>query len=89
MDHFKAFIKFVTTLFLFNVLVFGSEACEILAPQPGMEPSPPTTEGGVPTTEWLGSATLLFNESCFYLLQLLYYNFKAADKIPNFITIKI
>ena len=30
-DHFKVFIKFVTILLLFYVLVFGHEVCGILA----------------------------------------------------------
>ena len=29
---------------------FGPEACGILAPQPGIEPTPPTLEGEVSTT---------------------------------------
>ena len=42
---FKVFIEFVITLLLFYVLFFGHEACEILAPQPGIELSPPALEG--------------------------------------------
>ena len=30
---FKVFIKFVTVLFLFYVLIFGREICGILAPK--------------------------------------------------------
>ena len=40
---FKVFIEFVTVLFLlffFYDLFFGWEACGILAPQPGTEPTP-------------------------------------------------
>ena len=37
-------------LLLFNVLVFGHEACGILAPWHGTEPVPPALEGGVLTT---------------------------------------
>ena len=45
----KVFIEFVTTLLLFYVLFFfGHKACEILAPQPGIELSPPALEGEVP-----------------------------------------
>ena len=29
---------------------FGHKACGILAPQPGIEPTPPALEGEVPTT---------------------------------------
>ena len=46
----KVFIEFVTILLLFYVLVFGPEACGILAPRPGIEPAPPALEGEVPTT---------------------------------------
>ena len=48
---FKVFIEFVTILLLFYVLVFfGHNACEILAPQPGIEPTSPVMEGEVLTT---------------------------------------
>ena len=49
---FKVFTEFVTTktLLLFYVLVFGHEACGILAPQPGTEPTTPALEGKVLTT---------------------------------------
>ena len=47
---FKVFIEAITILFLFYVLVFGLEACGILAPQPGIEPTPPALEGKVLTT---------------------------------------
>ena len=51
MDHFKSlFIEFVTILLLFYLLVFGPEACGILAPQPGIEPAPPELEGEALTT---------------------------------------
>ena len=55
---FKVFIEFVTILLLFYVLFFGFffcyEACGILAPRPGIEPTPPTLGGEVSTTEPLG-----------------------------------
>ena len=39
---FKIFIEFVTMLPLFYVFwYFGQEACGILAPQPGIEPTAP------------------------------------------------
>ena len=45
---FKVFIEFVTILFLFLWFGFlGHEACEILAPRPGIEPAPPALEGEV------------------------------------------
>ena len=43
----KVFIELVTVLLLFYVLVFGCEACGILAPGPGIEPAPPALEGEV------------------------------------------
>ena len=47
---FKAFFEFVTILLQFCVLVFGLEACGILAPRPGIKHSPSALEGGVLTT---------------------------------------
>ena len=47
---FKVFIEFVTILLLFMVWFFGQERHGILAPQPGIEPTPPTLEGKVLTT---------------------------------------
>ena len=46
---FKVFIEFVTIFLLFYAF-FGHEACGILAPRPGIEPSPPALECGVLTT---------------------------------------
>ena len=40
---FKVLIGFVTTLFLFCVLVLGLEICGISAPQSGIKPGPPCT----------------------------------------------
>jgi len=42
MDHFQVFIEFVTALFLGFFFFFGPEACGIIAPRPGIEPTPPT-----------------------------------------------
>ena len=49
---FKVFIESVVVLLLFYVLIFffGSEACGILAPQPGVKPAPPALGGKVLTT---------------------------------------
>ena len=48
---FKVFIESVTILLLFYVLgLFGHEACGILVPWPGIEPTPPAIEGEVLTT---------------------------------------
>ena len=43
---FKVFIEFVTIWFWFS----GGQACGILAPRPGVEPTPPALEGEVLTT---------------------------------------
>ena len=54
---FKVFIEFVTILFLFYVFgFFGREACGILAPQPGIEPTPHALEGAVLTTGLRGKS---------------------------------
>ena len=54
---FKVFIEFVTVLLMFYVLFFfffffpfGCEAWGILAPRPGIKPTPPALEGKVLTT---------------------------------------
>ena len=47
---FKVFIEFVTILLLSYVLLFAQEACGILVPQPGIEPTPPALEGEVIST---------------------------------------
>ena len=47
---FKVFVKFVTILILFYVLLFGPEACGTLASQPGIEPASPALGGKVLTT---------------------------------------
>ena len=54
---FKVFIEFFTILFLFYVFgFFGREACGILAPQPGIEPTPHALEGAVLTTGLRGKS---------------------------------
>ena len=69
---FKVFIEFVTILLLFYVLIFwhGCEACEILAPRPGIEPATPALEGEVLTTGLPGNSlsSHIFNHVCFCLL---------------------
>ena len=47
---FKVLIEFVTILLLFYVLFFGPEACGLLTPRPGIEPTPAALEGEVLTT---------------------------------------
>ena len=49
-DYFlKVFIEFVTVLLLFYVLVLGPPGIMVLAPQPGMESTPPALEGKILT----------------------------------------
>ena len=55
---FKVFIEFVTVLLLFYVLLFGCQACGILAPQPGINPEAPALEGGVLTTGLPGKSPM-------------------------------
>lgn len=43
-------------LFLYFVLCFGSEACGILTPRPGIERAAPELEGEVLTTEPAGKS---------------------------------
>ena len=46
----KVFIELVTMLLKKKFWFFGHNACEILAPWPGIKPTPPTLEGDVLTT---------------------------------------
>ena len=46
----KVFTEFVMILLLFYILDFGCEACGILAPRPGIEPTPPALKGEVLAT---------------------------------------
>ena len=57
---FKVFIEFVMILILFYVLVFGLEACGIIAPQPGIEPTPYALEGEILTTGPLGKSLYVY-----------------------------
>ena len=48
---FKVFIEFFTILLMFYVFgFFGHEVGGILAPQPGIKPSPSALEGNILTT---------------------------------------
>ena len=47
---FKVFMNLLQYCFCFMFWFFGLEACGILAPTPGMEPTPPALEGEVFTT---------------------------------------
>ena len=67
---FKKCVSFYKSLFhllqyciCFMVLVSWHEACEILAPQPGIEPTSPALEDEVLTTGLPGKSYLLFSYS--------------------------
>ena len=71
---FKVVIVFVTILFWF----FGREACEILAPQLGVKPTPPALEGKASTTRQPGKSL------CGNVLQATYIKMHVLIKtIPN------
>ena len=54
---FKVFTGFVTILLLlFMLWFFGPEACEILALQSGLQPTPPALEGKVLTSRMPGES---------------------------------
>ena len=57
---FKVFIEFVMIFILFYVLVFGLEACGIIAPQPGVEPTSYALEGEILTTGPLGKSLYVY-----------------------------
>ena len=72
------FIEFVTILLLFYILVFWPPvACGILAPQPGIEPAPPTLEGEFSTIEPQGTSqyvTFILLKKCLILKSKSYEN---------------
>ena len=78
---FKVLTEFVTILLLFYVLgLFASQACGILALQPGIKSSPPAMEGEA-LTHWTSREVLapyfikfyfLISQSCLTNLGLLY-----------------
>ena len=47
---FKSLLNLLQYFFCFMLRFFGPKACGILAPWPGIEPVPPSLEGGVLTT---------------------------------------
>ena len=60
-DHlFKSLLNFVPELLLLYVFSFGCKACEISAPWPEIEPTPPAREGEVLTPGPPGKSLLLF-----------------------------
>ena len=68
----KVFIEFATALLLFYVFwFFGPKACDTLAPQPGIEPSPSVLEGEIINTgpaEKYPSTSLLLCSFNFYCM---------------------
>ena len=71
---FTVFIGFVTVLllFCFVLVFFCHKACEILAPQPGMEPAPPAVEDKDLATGLPGKSVCYFyNNFCIMLLPCL------------------
>ena len=64
----KSLLNFLTILLLFYVFGFffsGPETCGILAPQPGIEPTPPALEGEVFGTTREVPKTLFSSEAAF------------------------
>ena len=58
---FKVFVEFFTILFLFCVWdIFGHKACGILAPQLGIKPMAPASEGETPTVGPPGKSPEVF-----------------------------
>ena len=57
---FKVFIEFLQYCFCFLFWFFGCEACGILAPPPGIEPTSTALEGEVLTTGPLGKSLKFF-----------------------------
>ena len=65
-EIFKVFIEFAVILFLFYVLFFWAQACELLTPWPGVSPAPPALENkvltpGMPGRSHEGHFGFLFN----------------------------
>lgn len=65
-EIFKVFIEFSVILFLFYVLFFWAQTCELLTPWPGVSPAPPALESkvltpGMPGRSHEGRFGFLFN----------------------------
>ena len=102
---FKVFIEFVTVLLWFYVLFFFScKSCGILAPQPGIEPTPPALEGevlisGPPgrSLEWPHilklnrESLLLFIKDCDYCIGPLMYKVQSwslLEEVERMVTLE-
>ena len=55
---YKSFLNLLQYCFCFMFWFFGPEACGILAPQPGIEPTHPALEGEVLTTGPPGKSSM-------------------------------
>ena len=55
---FKVFTEFVTILLLFMFWFFDYKVCRILAPRPGMDPTPTALEANVLTTGLPGKSLI-------------------------------
>ena len=58
--NFKSLLRLLQYCFCFMFWFFGQEACGILAPRPGMEATPPASEGEISTTGPLGKSPLAY-----------------------------
>ena len=56
----KSLLNLLQYCFCFMFLVFGHKACGILAPRPGIEPTPPALDGEVLTTGLPGESLFTF-----------------------------
>ena len=65
MDHFKVFIELKHKYYFCSMCCFfGHEAWGILAPRPGIKPTPPALEGEVIITGPRGSLLPAFKDHC-------------------------
>ena len=71
----KSLLNLLQYCFCFMFWFFGREACEILAPRPGIEPAPSTLEGKVLTTgpPWKSRGPLFIQ--CLLCVQVLFLFF--------------
>ena len=92
---FNVFIEFVTILLLFYVFgFFGGEACGILAPLLGIEPTLPALEGEVLTTGPPGKSLKIHFKQFFRGYSLVLENdslqnlfFSCGSKFLDFLTV--
>ena len=58
--NFKSLLHLLQYCFCFMFWFFGQEACGILAPRPGVETTPPASEGEISITGPLGKSPLAY-----------------------------